>query len=52
MLQLAYSDEFVLGTGESHTVNEFVEAVLKDIKIELKWIGGCIYEVGIFNGET
>ena len=33
MLQLDYPDDFVLGTGESHTVRDFAEAAFKEIKI-------------------
>jgi GDPmannose 4,6-dehydratase len=52
MLQLDYPDDFVLGTGESHTVREFAEAAFKEINIELEWIGSGINEVGLFNDET
>jgi GDPmannose 4,6-dehydratase len=52
MLQLDYPDDFVLGTGESHTVREFAEVAFKEIKIDLDWIGSGINEVGIFNDET
>ena len=51
MLQLDCPDDFVLGTGESHTVREFAEAVLKEIEIELEWTGSGLNEVGIFNDE-
>ena len=52
MLQLDYPDDFVLDTGESHTVREFAEAAFKEIKIELEWIRSGLNEVGIFNDET
>jgi GDPmannose 4,6-dehydratase len=52
MLQLDYPDDFVLGTGEPHTVREFAEVAFREIKIDLKWIGSGINEVGIFNDET
>ena len=52
MLQLDYPDDFVLGTGESHTVREFAEAAFKEIKIELEWIGSGLNEVGLFNDKT
>ena len=52
MLQLDYPDDFVLGNGEFYTVSEFAEAAFKEIKIELKWIGSGLNEVGIFNDET
>ena len=52
MLQLDYPDDFVLGTGESHTVREFAEAAFKEIKIELKWVGRGLNEVGLFTDKT
>ena len=52
MLQQDYPDDFVLGTGESHTVRDFVEAAFNEIKIELEWIGSGLNEVGLSNGET
>jgi GDPmannose 4,6-dehydratase len=52
MLQLDYPEDFVLGTGESHTVREFAEAAFKDINIELKWVGSSLNEVGLFNGKS
>lgn len=52
MLQQDYPDDFVLGTGESHTVRDFVQAAFNEIKIELEWIGSGLNEVGLSNGET
>ena len=46
MLRLDYPEDFVLGTGESHTVREFAEAAFKDIDIDLEWVGSGINEVG------
>ena len=39
MLQQDYPDDFVLGTGESHTVREFAETAFKEIDMDLEWIG-------------
>lgn len=47
MLRLDYPEDFVLGTGESHTVREFAEAAFKDIDIDLEWVGSGINEVGL-----
>ena len=52
MLQQDYPDDFVLGTGESHTVRDFVETAFNEIGITLEWIGSGLNEVGISNGET
>ena len=32
-------DDFVIGTGESHTVREFVEEAFKEIGIDITWKG-------------
>ena len=52
MLQQDYPDDFVLGTGESHTVRNFVETAFNEIGITLEWIGSGLNEVGLSNGET
>jgi GDP-D-mannose dehydratase len=48
---LAYPDNFALGTRVSHTVID-VQAALKEIQIELKWIVNGLYNVEIFYDET
>ncbi|MCL4480413.1 MAG: GDP-mannose 4,6-dehydratase [Candidatus Thermoplasmatota archaeon] len=40
-------DDFVIGTGESHTVREFVEVAFKEIGINITWKGKGINEVGL-----
>ena len=52
MLQQDYPDDFVIGTGESHTVREFTEAAFKEIGIELNWIGSGVNEVGLSGKRT
>jgi GDPmannose 4,6-dehydratase len=52
MLQQDYPDDFVLGTGESHTVREFAEAAFKEIDMDLEWIGSGMNEVGLSEGMT
>ena len=39
MLQQDKPDDYVVGTGESHSVREFVEAAFKYAGIELEWTG-------------
>jgi len=46
MLQQDLPDDFVLGTGESHTVREFAEAAFNEIGIGLSWNGSGVNEVG------
>lgn len=39
-------DDFVLATGETHSVREFVELALKEIDREISWEGEGVDEVG------
>ena len=52
MLQQDCVDDFVLGTGKSHTVRDFVEAAFNETGITLEWIGIGLNEIGLSNGET
>jgi GDPmannose 4,6-dehydratase len=53
MLQQDYPDDFVLGTGESHTVREFAEAAFSVIGETVEWRGSGINEVGLSgDGKT
>lgn len=47
ILQLDYPDDFVIGTGESHSVREFVESALNYCDIEIEWVGKDFDEKGI-----
>jgi len=47
MLQHEKPDDFVLGTGESHTVREFVTEAFKVINIKIRWEGEGLNEVGL-----
>ncbi len=47
MLQRDYPDDYVLGTGESHTVREFAEAVFSVIGEKVEWRGSGVNEVGL-----
>lgn len=40
-------DDFVIATGETHSVREFVEAVFREIGITLEWRGSGVDERGI-----
>lgn len=46
MLQQDGPEDFVVGTGEAHSVREFVERAAEEIGIELHWEGAGINEVG------
>ena len=47
MMQLDDPDDFVLATGETHTIREFADEVFKELDMELEWEGSGIDEVGI-----
>jgi len=47
MLQQKEPEDFVLATGETHTVREFTELTFKEIGIELDWKGKNENEKGI-----
>jgi len=47
MLQQPQPDDFVLATGESHTVREFVERAFACVGREVHWQGSGIDEVGV-----
>jgi GDPmannose 4,6-dehydratase len=47
MLQQDEPDDYVIGTGESHSVREFVEKAFSYAGIEIEWRGNGIEEKGI-----
>jgi len=46
MLQQQKPEDFVIATGEQHSVREFVELAAKEIDIEIRWEGKDIDEKG------
>lgn len=54
MLQHKKPQDFVIATGETHSVREFVEAACQHLHIPLQWKGTGIKEIGINNqtGKT
>lgn len=47
MLQQDVAEDFVIATGETHSVREFIEAACDELGIVLKWEGSDVDEVGI-----
>jgi GDPmannose 4,6-dehydratase len=49
MLQQDEPDDYVLATGETHTVREFVEKAFACVDIQIKWKGefGTVNEIGV-----
>ena len=54
MLQQDKPDDYVIATGEQHSVREFVEVCAKELGITIQWEGKGIDEKGInpANGKT
>jgi len=46
-MQQDYPDDFVLGTGEQHTVREFAEEVFRVAGINITWKGSGVNEIGV-----
>lgn len=47
MLQQEKPEDFVIATGETHSVREFIEASCKELGIKLRWVGTGINEIGV-----
>jgi GDPmannose 4,6-dehydratase len=47
MLQQPEPDDYVLATGESHSVREFVESAFQCTEVALEWRGEGVDEVGV-----
>ena len=53
MLQQPTPDDYVLATGETHTIKEFVELACKECGWNINWVGEGVDEKGILdNGIT
>ena len=50
MLQQDQPDDYVIATGEQHSVREFVEAAFAEVGIELALRGQGVDEVGVVDG--
>jgi GDPmannose 4,6-dehydratase len=47
MLQQKKPDDYVVATGESHSVREFAELAFREIGAEIQWKGKGVKEIGI-----
>ena len=47
MLQQKNPEDFVIATGEAHTVREFTELAFKEVGIDIAWEGNGIKEKGL-----
>jgi GDPmannose 4,6-dehydratase len=46
MLQTELPEDYVLATGESHSVREFIDEACKNLDIDIQWFGEGIDEIG------
>lgn len=51
MLQQPEPEDFVLATGETHTVREFAAEAFAELDMELEWVGEGVNEKGILKKE-
>jgi len=47
MLQQDQADDYVLATGEMHTIREFADIAFKELDMELEWLGSGEAERGV-----
>jgi len=47
MLQQKKPDDFVIATGHTHTVKDFVNLSFKQVDIDIEWEGEGVKEVGV-----
>ncbi len=53
MLQHEKPDDYVIATGTSHSVRDFVEAAARVLEIDMRWSGAGSEEVGLdLNGKV
>jgi GDPmannose 4,6-dehydratase len=51
MLQLEQPEDFVIATGETHSVREFVVAAFSYVNVDIEWRGSGVDEVGVEKGS-
>jgi GDPmannose 4,6-dehydratase len=52
ILQQEKSDNYVIATGESHSVREFAEEAFKVVGINIEWEGSGLNEIGKYDGKV
>ena len=50
-LQQAKPDKYIIATGETHTIREFVEEAFEFVSMPIIWEGEGLNEVGKYNGK-
>ena len=51
MLQQVTAEDFVIASGEQHSVREFVNAAAGELDLKIRWKGKGIEETGILDGK-
>jgi GDPmannose 4,6-dehydratase len=49
MLQQDAPEDFVIATGQQHSVRDFVDAAAKELGMQIKWQGEGVDEIGLYN---
>jgi len=52
MLQSENADDYVIATGEAHSVREFVNEAFKTVGMEIVWQGSGLDEKGLVDGKV
>ncbi|HPD81654.1 MAG TPA: GDP-mannose 4,6-dehydratase [Candidatus Pacearchaeota archaeon] len=52
MLQQDKPDDYVIGTGETHSVREFIEEAFKTVEMPITWEGRGVDEIGKYNEKV
>ena len=52
MLQQEIPEDFVIASGEQHSVRDFINLASKYLDMQINWIGNGLDEEGVFNGKT
>jgi GDPmannose 4,6-dehydratase len=52
MLQQSVPDDYIIATGEQHSVREFIECVAKEHSKDIVWEGSGVSEVGKIDGNV
>ena len=52
ILQQDRPDDFVIATGQQHSVREFVECAFQHVGMPIRWEGSGLQEVGIADGRV
>ena len=52
MLQQKKPEDFVIASGEQHTVREFIDIASKELNMKIIWKGKGLKEIGSYNGKN